>query len=225
MVTGLVMTELDLSLRPRLRGVLHQWGAVVALVAGVVAVAVAPAGVARSATAIYVASVVALLTVSAIYHRIPWRNPRARARMRRVDHAMIFVLIAGTYTPFAAVVLDGAMSTILLATVWGGAIAGIVVSILWIGAPRAITAGLYLAVGWAGVVAFPRLAEEMGPGPIALLAAGGALYTAGAVIYARKRPDPAPLTFGYHEIFHTLVLAALTLHFAAVAVAVLPPEG
>lgn len=219
------MAGLDLSLRPRLRGVLHQWGAVVALAAGAAAVVAAPAGAARVATGIYVASVVGLLTVSALYHRIPWRDPAARARMRRVDHAMIFVLIAGTYTPFAAVVLDGALSTVLLAVVWGGAAAGIVVSVLWIGAPRAVTAALYLALGWAGIVAFPQLAERLGIAPLALLAAGGLLYTAGAVIYARRRPDPAPRTFGYHELFHALVLAALTLHFAAVALSVLPGDG
>jgi hemolysin III len=142
--------------------------------------------------------------------------------MRRLDHSMIFVLIAGTVTPFAVLVMQGPWAEALLIAVWAGAAAGIVVELIWVDAPKWVTTIVYLSVGWIGVLGFPGIIVEAGIGAGALIAAGGVLYTAGAVIYARQSPDPKPAVFGYHEIFHALVLAAASAHFAAVAIYALP---
>jgi len=166
--------------------------------------------------------VTGLLTTSATYHRIDWRRPRARAWMRRLDHSMIFVLIAGTYTPFSLLVLDGTLATAVLIVVWAGALGGIVLNLVWITAPKWLTATVYIALGWVAVIAMPQLADRLGALGVALLMGGGLLYTAGAIIYAARRPDPAPAVFGYHEIFHALVLAAAAAHFAVVAFYALP---
>jgi hemolysin III len=207
--------------RPRLRGVVHQWSFLVALAAGAVLVVLAPAGRATAACAVYAAALAGLLGTSALYHRVTWR-PGARAWLRRLDHSMIFVLIAGTYTPFALLVLDGSLRPVVLAGVWGGALAGIVVTLVWTRAPKWLTAAAYVALGWFGLVAVPQIIERAGIGALALLAAGGVAYTAGAVVYARRRPDPLPATFGYHEIFHVLVVVAAVAHFVAVAVFAVP---
>ncbi|MBA2629394.1 MAG: hemolysin III family protein, partial [Thermoleophilaceae bacterium] len=158
---------------------------------------------------------------SALYHRISWR-PAVRARWRRIDHSMIFVLIAGTYTPFAALVLSGSTQTVVLAGVWGGAAAGIVFSLVWVSAPKWLAAAVYVALGWFSLVAFPQIIDRAGIGALALLLGGGVLYTAGALVYARRRPDPSPAVFGYHEVFHVLVVAAAVAHFVAVAAFALP---
>lgn len=209
------------SVRPRFRGVVHQWSFFVALLAGAVLVAWAPAGRATVATAVYAVALAGLLGTSALYHRVTWR-PAVRAWMRRIDHAMIFVLIAGTYTPFAVLVLDEPLNVVVLAGVWGGAVAGIVFTLLWVDAPKWLTAAAYVALGWFSIVAMPQITERAGAGALALLAAGGVAYTAGAVVYARRRPDPRPSTFGYHEIFHVLVVVAAATHFAAVAAFAVP---
>jgi hemolysin III len=206
--------------RPRFRGVVHQWSFFVALVAGAGLVAWAP-GRATVACAVYAGALTGLLGTSALYHRVTWR-PSVRAWVRRLDHSMIFVLIAGTYTPFAVLVLDEPLSVIVLAGVWGGAAAGIVFTLLWIDAPKWLTAAAYVALGWFAIVAMPQIAERAGAGALALLAAGGIAYTAGAVVYARRRPDPRPASFGYHEIFHVLVVVAATAHFIAVAAFAVP---
>ncbi|MBA3261609.1 MAG: hemolysin III family protein [Thermoleophilaceae bacterium] len=211
----------SLPARPRFRGVVHQWSFFVAVVAGAILVALAPAGRATAAAAIYAVALAGLLGTSALYHRITW-PPRARAWLRRLDHAMIFVLIAGTYTPFALLVLDGTLGEVVLVGVWSGAAAGIVFTLLWADAPKWLTAGAYVALGWFSIIAVPEIAERAGAGALALLAAGGVAYTAGAVVYARRRPDPRPATFGYHEIFHVLVVVAAAAHFAAVAAFALP---
>jgi hemolysin III len=130
---------------------------------------------------------------------------------------MIFVLVAGTYTPFALLVLAPALGWAVLGVVWGGALAGVVISLLWIDAPRWLTAVLYVALGWVSIVIMPQLWDRAGVLAVALLATGGVLYTVGAVVYARRRPDPAPRVFGYHEVFHALVIAAAAVHFAAIA--------
>jgi len=213
-VSGVV---LDPALRPRLRGWSHLFAAIVAACAGVALVASAHGGDARLACLVYALSVVGLFSVSATYHRIAWRSPRARQWMKRLDHSMIFVLIAGTYTPFAILVLHGWLSTAIGITVWAGALAGIVMNIAWVDAPRWVVAGVYVALGWVAVAAFPQLADALGVGGVSLVAAGGVLYTVGAVVYARQRPDPVPDVFGYHEVFHALVIAAAALHFAVVA--------
>jgi hemolysin III len=135
---------------------------------------------------------------------------------------MIFFLIAGTYTPFALLVLDGTLATAILIAVWGGAAAGIVLNLAWADAPKWVTAIVYVTLGWVAIVAFPDMFDELGAVAVALVAAGGVLYTSGAVVYALRRPDPAPAVFGYHEVFHLLVIVAAALQFAAVAFYVLP---
>ncbi len=210
-----------IPVKPRLRGVLHQYSFFVSLVLGAVLVIVAPDGKARLAAGIYAFGLSALLGTSALYHRVTWR-PRARAWMRRLDHSMIFVLIAATYTPFSLLVLHGALSSAILIVVWAGAFGGIVLNLVWVSAPKWLTATVYVALGWVAVAAMPALARELGAVGVGLIMFGGLLYTAGAVIYALGRPNPAPATFGYHEIFHVLVVAAAAAHFAVVAFYALP---
>ena len=206
--------------RPRLRGVIHQYAFFVALALGGVLVAGADSGNARVGAAVFAVSVAAMLGISALYHRIVW-PPAPRRWMRRLDHAAIFLLIAGTYTPFALVTLDGAWRAAVLAVVWSGAAVAIVLKVAWIDAPRWVAAVIAIALGWIGVVTLPQLWDDAGAAGLALLAAGGILYTGGAVVYARKRPDPVPHVFGYHELFHALVVAAASCQYVAVAVVVL----
>jgi hemolysin III len=210
--------------KPRLRGVSHQWAFFVALVAGAALVIAAPSGRATLAATIYAISVVAMFGASALYHRIDWKSIGARRWMRRLDHSMIYVLIAGTYTPFALLVLNGGLARAILITVWTGATLGIALKMLWPDTPKWLTAAVYVALGWVAVAAFPELAGELGAAGMALIAGGGVLYTAGAIVYALRRPDPAPAVFGYHEIFHVLVIAAAVLQYVAVAAYALP-EG
>jgi hemolysin III len=207
--------------RPRFRGVVHQWSFFVALAAGAALVVWAPAGRATAAAAIYSVALAGLLGTSALYHRITWK-PRARVWLRRLDHSMIFVLIAGTYTPFALLVLHGTLAEVVLIGVWSGAAAGIVFTLVWPNAPKWLTAAAYVALGWFSIVAVPEITARAGAGALVLLAVGGVAYTVGAVVYARRRPDPRPATFGYHEIFHVLVVVAAATHFTAVAAFALP---
>jgi hemolysin III len=207
--------------KPRLRGVIHQWSFFVALLAGVVLVVLAPEGRATVSAAVYAAALAGLLGTSALYHRVTWR-PAVRAWMRRVDHSMIFVLIAGTYTPFAVLVLTGSTQVVVLAGVWAGAVAGIVFSLVWVRAPNWLAASAYVALGWFSLLALPQIAERAGIAALALILGGGAAYTAGAVVYALRRPDPRPAVFGYHEVFHVLVVVAAVAHFVAVAAFALP---
>jgi hemolysin III len=213
---------LDPSAKPKLRGVSHQWAFFVSLFTGVVLVLLAPNGEALLAAAIYAVSVCALFGTSAVYHRVNWRSLSARRWMRRLDHSMIFVLIAGTYTPFALLALDGGLATAILIVVWSGAIAGVVLQLVWVDAPRALSAIVYIAMGWVALAAYPEMIDKIGVTGTALVTAGGILYSVGALIYAFKRPNPAPTVFGYHEIFHALVIAAAALHYAVVALIVLP---
>ncbi len=208
--------------KPRLRGVSHKWAFYVACVLGAALVLFAPSGTPRLAAAIYAFTVAALFGTSALYHRIDWASIGARRWMRRLDHSAIFLLIAGTYTPFALLVLDGPLATVILVVVWAGALSGIVMKLVWIDAPKPVVALAYVMLGWVAVAAFPDLIRELGLTGTGLIVAGGALYTAGAVIYAVKRPDPAPTVFGYHEIFHLLVIVAAALQYAVVAFYVLP---
>jgi hemolysin III len=210
--------------KPRLRGVSHQWAFFVALVAGAVLVIAAPSGRATFAAAVYAISVVSMFGASALYHRVNWKSASARRWMRRLDHSMIYLLIAGTYTPFALLVLDGGLARAVLIAVWTGAVLGIGLKLLWPDTPKWLTAAVYVVLGWVAVIAFPQLADELGPVGMSLVAAGGVLYTAGAIVYALRRPDPVPAVFGYHEIFHVLVIAAAVLQFVAVAAYALP-EG
>jgi hemolysin III len=209
-------------MKPRLRGVSHQWAFFVSLITGVALVIAAPAGKATFAAGVYAVSVAALFGASALYHRISWASAAARRWMRRLDHSMIFLLIAGTYTPFALLALNGTIATVILVAVWTGAAAGVVLKLLWIDAPKWLVALTYVLLGWVAVAAFPQLFDRLGVGPTAMVAAGGVLYTLGAVVYAAKRPDPVPTVFGYHEVFHALVIAAAALQYAVVAFFVLP---
>jgi hemolysin III len=211
--------------KPRLRGVSHQWAFFVSCAIGAALVVAAPAGTPRLAATIYAISVAVLFGVSALYHRITWASVPARRWMRRVDHSAIFVLIAGTYTPFALLVLDGPIATVILVVVWAGALGGILLKLVWIDAPKLLTAIVYVALGWVAVAAFPDLIDELGLTGTALVVAGGLLYTAGAVVYAFRRPDPVPTVFGYHEVFHALVIVAAALQYAVVAFYVLPDAG
>ncbi len=201
--------------KPLLRGVSHQLAFFCAIGAGVVLVAMARTGQAAIATTIYAASLAAMLGISAAYHRGRW-GARARAWWRRADHATIFVFIAGTYTPICLLALGGTVGVRLLALVWTGAAIGAVQAIAWPRAPRVLAAALYVVLGWALAAYWGEVAAALAPVPRALLVGGGALYTAGAVVYALRRPDPAPRVFGYHEVFHALVIAASVCHFAAV---------
>jgi hemolysin III len=207
--------------RPRLRGVLHQYAFFASLVLAFPLVATASTPSARFAAIAFAASVAAMFGTSAVYHRVTWR-PRPRAWMARVDHAAIYLLIAGTYTPYALLALSGAWRITVLAVVWSGAAAAIVLKFAWVNAPKALAAAVGLALGWAGVVALPQLVGELGVAASVLVLAGGAFYTAGAVIYAVRRPDPVPAVFGYHELFHALVVAGVACHYVSVAFFVVP---
>ena len=208
--------------KPRLRGVSHQWAFYVSLALGSALVLAAPAGQPRLAAAVYALSVAALFGTSALYHRITWASLTARRWMRRVDHSMIFFLIAGTYTPFALLVLDGDLATVILVVVWAGALAGVVMKLVWIDAPKTLVAILYLALGWVAIAAFPTMLDELGITGTALVAVGGLIYTVGALVYAFQRPNPAPAVFGYHEVFHALVILAAALQYAVIAFYVIP---
>ncbi|HUA48051.1 MAG TPA: hemolysin III family protein [Solirubrobacteraceae bacterium] len=204
-------------LKPRLRGVLHQWAFAVSVVAGVGLVLEAGSVRARLAVAVYALSVVGLFGTSALYHRVDWRTLAARRWMRRFDHTMIFVLIAGTYTPFSLLVLHGTLGAVILIAVWCAALAGAVFKLAWIDAPGWLGATTYISIGWIAVIATPELVGRLGIPAVTALALGGILYSAGGVIHARKRPDPAPSVFGYHELFHSLVIAAAGMQYAVVA--------
>jgi hemolysin III len=201
--------------RPRLRGVLHAAGFFVACVIGAIFVD-ATDGRRLVAATIFASSAAAMLGASALYHRITW-SARARPRMRRVDHAGIYLLIAGTYTPVGLLSTHGTLQRVVLGVVWTGAAAAILVKVCWVQAPKWLSAAFGLALGWVGLAAMPQLAHTAGPGGVALLAAGGIAYTAGAIVYARRRPDLRPSVFGYHELFHALTLVALSCQYIAIA--------
>jgi hemolysin III len=210
------------AVKPKLRGVSHEWAFFVSLVFGAALIFFAKTPKATFAVAIYAVSLSALLGTSALYHRVNWKRPNVRQWMRRLDHSMIFFLIAGTYTPFALIVMHGALATAILVVVWVGAIAGAIVEMVWIGHPKWVSALVYLSIGWVAVAAFPELWDALGPVGALLLASGGLLYTAGAVVYATQRPDPNPAIFGYHEVFHAFVIAAAAIQFAVIAFWALP---
>ena len=184
-------------------------------------IAVAPNRIAGLVAAVYGASLSGLLGVSALFHRVTWSNG-ARRWMARLDHSMISVLIAGTYTPFGVLGLSGTFAVVLLAVIWVGAIANIALHVLWIDAPKWLSAVSYVLLGWVGVVAMPDLTAHAGWTATALLMAGGIVYSMGALVYALRRPDPAPAVFGYHEVFHALVVIAAGIHYAAVAFVLVP---
>ncbi len=207
--------------QPRLRGVSHAYAFWAALAAAITFVVLAATPSARVAAAVYGAGLCALFAGSGLYHRWPW-HPRWRPLLQRIDHSTIFVFIAASYTPIALLALSGPISTVVLVLVWAGALAGVIFSVAWIGAPRALVAGCYLALGWVALIAMPQLVSGLPVLPLALLALGGVLYSVGAAIYARKRPDPWPRVFGFHELFHAFVIAAAVAHAVAIAGWVIP---
>jgi hemolysin III len=203
--------------KPRLRGVFHLWAFFVAVAAGVVLVAVADGTRARLATWVYVTALAAMFGASAFYHRYPFKSAARRLWARRLDHSMIFLFIAGTYTPFALLAFSGTLRWVVLAVVWGGAALGLVLNFAWLDAPKWVTVLAYGAVGWVGVITIPQMFSNVGTTGSMLVIAGGALYTVGALTYAFHWPNPFPRTFGFHEVFHVLVVAAAATQFVAVA--------
>jgi len=202
--------------RPLLRGVLHQAAFAVSLVVGTLLIVGADGARRHVAAAVFAASVAACFGASALYHRVTW-TPNLRRWMRRIDHAGIYLLIAGTYTPVCLLVLDGTWRIVVLAIVYSGAAAAVVLKFAWVDAPKWVAAALGLALGWTAVVALPQLATRLNPAAVALLGVGGLAYTAGAIIYARRRPNPMPMVFGYHELFHALTIAAVACQYVAIA--------
>jgi hemolysin III len=206
----------DVDLRPRLRGVFHQYAFILAVVAGVLLVAAANTGRAQLAVGIYGVSLVAMFGSSALYHRSAW-TPAQRRRLRRLDHSMIYALIAGTYTPFGLLALSGGWRVGVLTVVWTGALAAIVLTVIWTDGPTWVAPVIAVTLGWVGIVALPQLVDAVGVVAVVLVFAGGILYTSGSLVYARRRPDPVPAVFGYHELFHTLVIAAAACQYASIA--------
>ena len=201
---------------PRLRGVFHQYAFVAAVIAGTLLVVLADGYFERFAVWVYAMALAAMFGASALYHRYPWRSPSARLRARRLDHAMIFVFIAGTYTPFAVLALPERTGLIVLAVVWAGALGGVVLKIAWPHAPRWVGVPFYLALGWVAVFVMPELLANGGVTAFVLILLGGLLYTVGAIFYATRWPDPWPRTFGYHEFFHAAVTLAALAHCVAI---------
>jgi hemolysin III len=205
--------------RPLLRGVFHVLGALAALPAAAWLVWGAGSPLAEIGAGVYGASLVVMFTTSSIYHRVYWTDPVLRKMVGRIDHSAIFVLIAGTYTPFC-LLIGHAGGYGLLATVWASALVGMVVVVFFPRTPKPVRSAIYVMLGWLIVPFLPALHAAMGTGPFLLILAGGACYTLGAIIYASRRPDPFPTVFGFHEIFHVLVVAAAAFQFVAVAAAV-----
>ena len=206
--------------KPKLRGVFHELGFYAALGLGVALVLTSPDGRARTAAAIFGGCVAACFGASALYHRPTWR-PAARVWLARLDHAGVFLLIAGSYVPFGLLVMSIDWAVPMLSLAWAGALAAILLNLFWVRAPKMVATGIGLGIGWAGAIAFPQLLKLPLPG-VVLVVAGGLLYTAGAIVYARRWPDPAPAVFGYHELFHVLTIAAAGCQYAAIAFFVLP---
>ncbi len=204
--------------KPKLRGWLHAATAPLALAAGIVLVVLSPTAATRLGSSIFAASALVLFTVSATMHRGRW-SPRAGLFLRRLDHASIFLLIAGSYTPFTLLLLEGTERWILLSLAWGGAVLGILFRIFWTDAPRWLYTPIYIALGWAAIFFADDFARNAATSVLVLLAAGGLLYTVGGVIYGLRRPDPFPTWFGFHEVFHTLTIAAFITHYVGVSIA------
>jgi hemolysin III len=222
---ALQVTEGVAEIKPRLRGWLHLASAPVTLAAGIVLVALSPTAATRLGSAVYAVCSVLLFTVSALYHRGRW-SPRVRSVLQRFDHANIFLLIAGTYTPFSLLLLQGVDRAVMLSVVWGGALAGVAFRVLWFDAPRWLYTPIYIALGWAAVFFLPQFAqgsERLGVGlgsvVLALIALGGAFYTLGGVVYGFKRPNPWPRWFGFHEVFHTCTILAFVTHYIGLSLA------
>src|SRR6476620_11508292 len=207
------------ALKPHLRGWIHAGTFPLALAAGIVLVCLAPTGTARLCAAVFGLTAAMLFGTSAVYHRGTW-SPRVQGVLKRLDHSNIFLIIAGTYTPFALLLLPPEQSRTLLLIVWAGALAGVLFRVLWVGAPRWLYTPVYVALAWVAVFYLGPLLHFGGVAIVTLIAVGGLLYTLGAVVYGIKRPNPSPRWFGFHEIFHTLTVAAFAVHYIAASMTV-----
>jgi hemolysin III len=219
------VADLTAEIKPKLRGWLHLATAPLTLAAGIVLVVMSPTTATRIGSALFIGSALVLFTVSAVYHTGTW-SPRVWAFLRRFDHSNIFLLIAGSYTPFALLLLEGTERVVLLATVWTGAILGVAFRVFWTDAPRWLYVPLYIALGWAAIFFLPsfldganRLGVGIGTATFVMIVVGGALYTFGGVVYGFKRPDPWPRWFGFHEVFHTFTILAFVSHYVGVSLA------
>ena len=209
------------QLIPLLRGRLHAYAFWGALIAAMALIMLAPSSTARVACTIYGSALCALFAISALYHRWRW-DPRWRPLMRRLDHSTIHIFIAASTTPLAVLVLSGPLQTFVLVCSWLGALGGIALSVAWIDAPRALVSASYVLVGSGAVVGVPQMLDRLPAAPLLLLAAGALLYVAGAAVYAARRPNPWPRVFGFHEVFHGLVVAAALTHFVTMAAWIVP---
>ncbi len=219
------VTETLHDVKPKLRGWLHLGVVPLTVAAGIVLIALSPTETTRIGSSVFVASALILFTVSAIYHRGTW-SPRTWALLRRFDHSNIFILIAGSYTPFTLIFLHGTDQVVLLATVWTGAVLGVLFRVFWVDAPRWLHVPIYFALGWAAVFFLPQFADGVsrigigtGVAALVLVAAGGILYTLGGVVYGFQRPNPWPTWFGFHEVFHTFTILAFVTHYVGVSLA------
>jgi hemolysin III len=204
--------------KPRMRGWIHTWAVGIAAVAviALVAEAATVSATAGWSTLIYGLTVCGLFGISAVYHRITWATPQTRIRMKRADHSMIFLFIAGSYTPFALLGLPGRTGQTLLLVVWVGALAGVALKLLWPTAPRWVGVPLYLLLGWAIVPVAGQLNSHVGIAPLILLLIGGLVYSGGAILYATRWPNPWPTVFGHHEFFHAATVLAALCHYVAI---------
>jgi hemolysin III len=205
--------------KPKLRGWFHAVTSPLALASGIVLIALAPTGPGRAAAVAYAVTSVVLFTTSAIYHRGHWGTVAER-RLKRLDHANIFLLIAGSYTPFAVLALNGAARAAVLSAVWGTALLGVAFRVFWVNAPRWLYVPLYIGLGWAAAFFVPQLIHGAGIAAFVLIAAGGLLYTFGGLVYGLKRPNPSPRWFGFHEIFHACTVAAFACQYVAASMVV-----
>jgi hemolysin III len=210
----------ELEQPPLLRGVLHLWAFIAAIGAGIALVVLADGAVATASSWVYATALAAMFGASALYHCVSWGSTAKRLWARRLDHSTIFVFIAGTYTPFAVLGLGGLTRWLVLTMAWAGAAFGLALEVAWIDSPRWLSAATYLLVGWLGVLTIPQLFSGMGVAVAVLLIVGGGVYSLGAVIYATQWPDPFPRIFGFHEVFHLLVVAAAVIQFIAVSLVV-----
>ncbi|WP_141821813.1 PAQR family membrane homeostasis protein TrhA [Humibacillus xanthopallidus] len=217
---GAAVADLVTAVKPRLRGWLHLAMFPVAVIGGLVLVLLSEPGTVRTASIVFTVSAALLFGVSAVYHRGTW-GPRASTLLKRMDHSNIYLIIAGTYTPFAVTLLPADQARLLLSVIWGGAIAGVLFRVFWVGAPRWLYTALYLALGWAAIFYVGPFWRTGGPLIGSLIAIGGLMYTAGGIIYGVKRPNPWPKWFGFHEIFHAFTLGGFLTHFVAVTLAIL----
>ncbi len=216
---GNPVVDLVAAVKPRLRGWLHAGTFPVALLAGLVLTVLAPEGKARVGALVFTITAALLFGTSAVYHRGTW-SARVNGVLKRLDHSNIFLIIAGSYTPFALTLLPADQARSLLTIVWAGAVGGVLFRVFWVGAPRWLYTPIYVALGWVAVFYFGPLLQNGGPAIVSLITAGGLLYTLGAVVYATKRPNPSPRWFGFHEIFHAFTVAAFLTHYVAVSLAV-----